>query len=70
MLIQFEKQADVAREYRVSQQVIASLVLKAKKKKEYLRGILDARELKDDNRKLIRSTVEELNSSNTIIDSI
>ena len=32
MLIKFEKQAEVAREYRVSQQVVASLVHKAKKK--------------------------------------
>ena len=47
MLINFEKQAKVARDYRVSPQVIAHLMMKAKKNKQFLQELLDARGLVD-----------------------
>jgi hypothetical protein len=47
MLINFEKQAEVAREYRVSQFVVAHLMMKAKKNKQFLQELLDARGLHD-----------------------
>jgi hypothetical protein len=36
ILINFEKQAEVAREFRVSSQVVAQLMMKAKKNKQFL----------------------------------
>ena len=36
VLVSYEKHAEIAREYRVTQQVIAYLIMKAKKNKEFL----------------------------------
>jgi hypothetical protein len=69
VLINFEKQAEVAREYRVSQQVVAQLMMKAKKNKQFLKELLDARSLLDRQRETIEQTVGALNQSRSIIDS-
>ena len=61
MLINFEKQAEVARDYRVSPQVIAHLMMKAKKNKQFLQELLDARGLVDRQRETIEHTVDALN---------
>ena len=70
MLVSFDKQADVAKDFRVSQSVVASLVHKVRKKKEYLWGIIDARDELDSTRETIKTTVESLNESRHLIDSV
>ena len=69
MLINFEKQAEVAREFRVSPQVVAHLMMKAKKNKQFLQELIDARGLLDHQRETIKQTVDFLNQSRSIIDS-
>ena len=69
MLISFEKQAEVAREYRVSQQVIAHLMMKAKKNKQFLQELFDKRDGVANRRELIKGHVEELNGKREVIDS-
>ena len=59
----------MAKEFRVSQQVIAHLMMKAKQNKEFLQELLDARGLLDRQRETIEHTVEALNKSRSIIDS-
>ena len=53
MLVMFENQAEVAKEFCVSQQVVAQLVHKARKNKDYLRAILEKREDIESTRKVI-----------------
>ena len=69
MLINFDKQAEVAREHRVSQQVIAHLMMKAKKNKEFLQELFDKRDVVANRRDLIKNHVEELNGKREVIDS-
>ena len=69
VLINYEKQAEVAREYRVTQQVIAQLMMKAKKNHKFLQELLDARGLLDRQREAIEQTVVALNESRSIVDS-
>ena len=59
----------MAKEYRVSSQVVASLVHKAKKNKQFLKELLDARGLHDRQLETINKTVGALNQSRSIIDS-
>jgi hypothetical protein len=59
----------VAKEYRVSPQVVASLVHKAKRNKQFLKELLDARGLHDRQLETIKTTVAALNQSRSIISS-
>jgi hypothetical protein len=59
----------VAKEYRVSPQVVASLVHKAKRNKQFLKELLDARGLHDRQLETIKQTVGALNQSRSIISS-
>jgi prefoldin subunit 5 len=59
----------VAKEYRVSPQVVASLVHKAKRNKQFLKELLDARCLYDRQLETIKQTVGALNQSRSIISS-
>ena len=69
VLVQFEKQADVAKQYRVSSQVVSSLVSRAKSDKSYLRELLNKHDEVDNARTSIEKTVVSLNESKAIIDS-
>ena len=59
----------MAREYRVSQQVIANLMMKAKKNKQFLQELFDKRDVVANRRDLIKDHVEELNGKREVIDS-
>lgn len=59
----------MAKEYRVSPQVVASLVHKAKRNKQFLKELLDARGLHDRQLETIKTTVAALNQSRSIISS-
>jgi hypothetical protein len=69
VLISYEKHAEIAREYRVTQQVIAHLMMKAKKNKEFLLELFEKRDEVANRRDVIKSHVEELNGKREVIDS-
>ena len=69
VIIEFEKQTEVAKEYRVTSQVVASIIHKAKKNKNFLKELLDAADMKERQRHTIQETVSSLNHSRSIIDS-
>jgi Trp operon repressor len=69
VLISYEMHAEVAREYRVTPQVIAHLMMKAKKNKQFLHELLVERDEVANRRDVIQSHVEELNGKREVIDS-
>ena len=65
-----EKYAEVAQQYRVSKQIVAHLMAKAKKSEGFLRELLVMGDNAASRRSLIQEHVEELNTSRTVIDSV
>jgi hypothetical protein len=69
VLISYEKHAEIAREYRVTNQVIAHLMMKAKKNKQFLQELFEQRDQVAARREIIQSHVEGLNARREVIDS-
>lgn len=69
VLVDFEKQAEVAKDFRVTPQVVASIIFKAKRNKKFLEELLVKDGNKEELRKRIKSRVEILNNERSIIDS-
>ena len=53
VVIKFEKQAEVAKEYRVTSQVVAAIIHKAKKNKNFLKELLESADMKERQRQTI-----------------
>ena len=64
-----EKHADVAKDHRVSPQVVAALVQKARKSPEFMREMMARNASKAAMRELVKKNVEIKNDFNYIIDS-
>ena len=67
--VEHEKHADVAREYRVSTQVVASLMLRARRNHAFLREIMHSDQCDVEEREYIKSTVQISNDFGRIVDS-
>ena len=69
VLIGFEKHSELARELRVTPNVIAQVVLKAKRNEKFLKEMLMKQDETIARRAMIKQTVEGLNARREIIDN-
>ena len=69
VLVGLEKQADVAKDHRVSPRVVAALMHKAKRNPGFMREIMAKVDAKEEQRELIKKAVEVKNDFGYIIDS-
>ena len=69
VLVEFEYQKDVAKEYRISIQTVSTLVSKAKKKPEFLRELWDKRSKKEEKVTAAVQNVSQMINNHEIIDS-
>ena len=70
VLVEHEMVADVAKEYRVSQQVVQILVTKARKKKGFFEELLAIKDVKAIRRQVISEVVAGLVKDDAFIDSV
>ena len=68
--IEKERQADVAKHFRVTQQTISSLVCSVRKKPDLLSELLALRKSKQTERVEVREIIHNVMEENQIIDSI
>ena len=69
VLVGHEKHADVAKDFRVSPQVVSAIMQKARKSPEFMREMLERKASKAAMRELVKKHVEVKNDFNIVIDS-
>ena len=69
VLVKHEKQAEVARSFRMTPQNVAQIMLKAKRNPGFMREMLSRRDSKEAARQQIKLAVEVKNDFRCVIDS-